>query len=382
VVSNIAAIPPRVSDHLAALLRAEDVPWSSLNVTPAEFLEACAEDDLIGLIHLRLTTLQQANAWPPDVRDYLASHAHAEAAREILRRKEIVSVLDALAADGVYPILLKGTPLAYTLYEIPSSRPRTDTDLLVRRDEVDAVRRVMAALGYTAPIKCDGELLFSQFELRKEDEFGVNHTFDFHWKISIQSVFANVFAYDELAAGAVPIPALGPHARGAGLTEALLLACIHPVMHHRNVERPLWIYDIHLLASHLAESQFDRFADIAVTRSMAAIGARGLSLARAWFHTNVPESVTGTLMAAGIDEPSAAFLGADRRWHDELVSSIRGLPRWRDRLRLLREVILPSREYMLDTYGLGAGPLGAALLPVLYVHRGMRGVWKVLVGWK
>jgi hypothetical protein len=195
-------------------------------------------------------------------------------------------------------------------------------------------------------------------------------------------MFANVLEYDEVAAGAVPIPALGPHARGAGPVEALLLACIHPVMHHRNVERPLWIYDIHLLASRLTESQFDRFADLAVSKSIAAIAARGLCLARFWLRTNVPESVTGTLMAAGLDQPSAAFLGADRRWHDELVSSIRGLPRWRDRTRLLHEVILPSRDYMRRAYGLGAGPLGTALLPVLYLHRGVRGVWKVLVGRK
>jgi len=59
------------------------------------------------------------------------------------------------------------------------------------------------------------------------------------------------------------------------------------------------------------------------------------------------------------------------------------LPRWSDRLRLLREVTLPGPAYMLKAYGLTSSSLGgAALLPVLYFHRLSSGCLKVIAGRK
>ena len=290
--------------------------------------------------------------------------------------------MDRLAAEDICPILLKGTALAYSLYDSPASRPRFDTDLLIRRNQVDAVRRVMAGSGYTAPTHCDGELLFCQFPLKKTDAFGLTHVFDVHWKISTQSVFADLLAFDEIAAAAMDLPALGAYARTAGPLHALLLACIHPVMHHRNVESPIWIYDVHLLASRLSEREFDSFAEIAVAKQVAVICAHQLTAARRWFGTHIPDSVMLRLGTVDAGEPSAAYLQPNRRWRDELISNIRGLSRWRDRLRLLREVTLPGPTYMLKAYGLVPSSPAAALLPVLYLHRLAAGGWKLLAGQK
>jgi hypothetical protein len=293
-----------------------------------------------------------------------------------------MSVLAVLAAEGIEPILLKGTALAYSLYDSPSSRPRDDTDLLIRRSQVDPVRRVLAHNGYTAPTHCDGDLLFCQFPLEKTDEFGLVHTYDFHWKISTQSVFANVLVFDEIAAAAMVLPAIGVHARSAGPLHALLLACIHPVMHHQNAESLIWIYDVHLLASRLSEQEFNTFAELAVAKHVSAICKQQLGAARRWLGTRIPDSAMMKLGAVRDREPSAAYLRPNRRWGDELLSSIRGLPRWSDRLRLLREVALPGPTYMLKTYGVAPSSLCAMLLPVLYLHRLATGGWKVLAGQK
>jgi hypothetical protein len=214
----------------------------------------------------------------------------------------------------------------------------------------------------------------------RQDRFRVHHAFDFHWKISTQSVFADLLTYDELRAGAVPVPALGPHARAAGPLHALCLACIHPVMHHRNIERLLWIYDIHLLAGRLSDAELDRFADFARAKKIAAVSARSLALARTRFGTRIPSPVIDRLAGAGWTEPSSAYLRSGRGWSDELASSIDGLPLWRDRLQLLREILLPGPRYILAAYGLRT--TAAPLLPLLYAHRLLRGTWKVLSGQK
>jgi len=369
-------------EQLAALVREGHLSWSDLHLTPDEFIEACGAQDLIGLVYQRIHLLSDEAGWPQELRLALTHAVHTLAAAELLRKREIVKVLDALAAANVRPILFKGTPLAYTHYNNPSSRPRNDTDLLVPRHQVETLRREMARLGYSAPTYCDGELLFCQFEYQKTDEFGVVHAFDFHWKISTQPVFADLMTYDELAADAVPIPPLGGTANAVSPVQALLLACVHPVMHHRNVECLIWIYDIHLLASELSISELERFADLTIAKRVAAIVMSSLSLARSRFGTRIPERILDRLAATRSDEPSAVYLGPARRWHDELISSVGGLPHWRDRIRLLREVVFPSPDYMLKSYRIRSRAAGGALLPALYIHRVIYGLWKVTVGQK
>ena len=351
-------------------------------MAPEEFLRGCGGHGVTSLIDQRLRRLGKDCDWPADVREACAQHTLAETARELLRRRELIAVLEALVAEGICPIVLKGAALAYSLYDNPASRPRLDTDLLIQRSQVDPVRRVMARCGYAAPAYCEGELLFGQFPSTKTDEFGVAHAFDFHWKISTQAVFADLLSFEEISADAIALPDLGPHARAASMLHALLLACVHPVMHHRNVESLIWIYDIHLLASRLSEREIDRFLDLAVAKHVSAICAHQLAAARNRFGTPISDQAITRLGAVAPHEPSAAYLRPDRRWHDELVSNIRGLPRWTDRVRLLREVMLPGPAYMLKAYGLQSSSLAATLLPVLYVHRLASGSWKVLAGQK
>jgi hypothetical protein len=369
-------------DGLAAFINGERVSWAALRVTPAELLDECDKEGLTGLVHARLRAVAgcPGASWPEAVQADVASRARAAAAEEVLRRRATISALDALAAAGVRPILLKGTAVAYGVYAAPSFRPRADTDLLIPREQVAAARAVMTALGYEASPNSGGERLFAQFQFWMQDRHGVQHVFDFHWKISTQPTFAQVLTYDELAAEAVPIAALGGQARAAGRVHALLLACIHPAMHHRNAEHLIWMYDLYLLASKLSETDFDRFAEIASVKKVGAVCAHELTRARARFTFRLPPAVTAALSGRG-DEPSAAYLRPGRRWVDEMIASMRGLPRWGDRVGLLREIVFPSPEYMRAVYGITARSF-AAVLPVLYTHRILRGIQKIASGMK
>lgn len=368
--------PDPLTKRLDALLRHEALPWAAFGAEPEVLLARCEKEDLTALVHARVTAFRDARDWPVQVRRELERAAHASAAAELVRQREIVSVLDLLAAAGVHPVLFKGASLAYTVYGAPSLRPRRDTDLFIRRDQSDTVRRAMAERGYVEALQAGGDLVLCQFELSTTDQFGLDHAFDFHWKVSTQPVFADSLTYGELEAVATPVPALGPHARAAGPVHALLVACMHPVMHHRNVERPIWVYDVHLLASRLSGPELDRFAELAIDRRVATICARQLALSRARLNTLVPEQVMARLSRPAALEPSSAYLQSGRRWHHDLWSGLGNLGRWSDRLRLLREVILPRPRYMLDAYRVGR--MGVVLLPALYVHRTINGAWKVL----
>jgi hypothetical protein len=379
-ICEVAASSPRLIEHLAAILTGKDLPFSALGAAPVEVLATCTEQGVTALVSLCVRT---NGNWPQDLRQDLARHTRADAAKELLRSREVVFILDALARQGIRPILLKGTPLAYSVYDSPVCRPRIDTDLLVLREDVSTVRRILVNdRGYSAPVSSEGELLFRQLPLERTAEFGVDHALDIHWKISTQTLFAELLTYDELAAEAVSVPRLGPHARTAAPVHALLLACVHPVMHHRNDERLIWHYDIHLLMSRLRAPEVEQFVDLATVKGVSAICAHALVLTQARFGTLMPDHLIPRLAAIQQPEATAVYLRPGRRWHDELVSNVRGLTRWRDRMRLLYEVALPGRRYMLAAYGCRSQVLGSILLPVLHVHRLLWGVAKVLVGWK
>jgi hypothetical protein len=217
--------------------------------------------------------------------------------------------------------------------------------------------------------------------MARDDRWGVSQIFDVHWKVSTQSLFADLLTHDELIADAVPVPALGATARAAGPLHALLLACVHPVMHHRNLARLIWMYDIHLLASGLTDHDLERFADLAVAKGVGPICAHGLDLARSRFGTSIPDGIASRLASAGNDALTE-YLRPGRRWHHDFLSNLRGLRRWRDRLQFAREVLFPSADYMVASYQLRNRGLFLALLPALYLHRNIRGLWGVLAGRK
>ena len=130
-------------------------------------------------------------------------------------------------------------------------------------------------------------------------------------------------------------------------------------MHHRNEERLLWAYDIHLLATSLARSEFAEFGRLACEKDVAEVCARGLRLAQTMFRTVVPAEVMASLERHDRSEPSAGYLASERRWHHETLASLRALPGFGERARLLRDVLLPSPSYMLGAYGLRGKPLAA-----------------------
>jgi hypothetical protein len=364
---------------LAAFLAGHSARWPDLGIAPDELTALCEAEQLWPLVHERLAVSGGSGGWPSTLRDALSERARRYASEELLRGAETRAVIDALAQAGVQPILIKGTPLAYGWYTSPASRPRDDTDVLIPSAGVAIARDVLAALEYTATVHCSD--LFSQFEVQKADRFGLTHAFDVHWRISTQPVFAELLTHEELLPRTVPIPALGASAIAPCAIDALLLACVHPVMHHRSSERVLWIYDIHLLASALSVADFDRFARLVQQKKVAAICAHRLRLSQAMFGTLVPADVVAALSLAQ-SEPSAEYLASDRRWHHELVSSVRALQSLGERMRLLRSVLFPSPAYMLGAYGLRDKPLRPWILPALYMHRALRGVWKIMSGRK
>jgi hypothetical protein len=248
--------------------------------------------------------------------------------------------------------VFKGAALAHTHYPHPWLRPRLDTDILISPSRSVPAFAALETLGYRREPAISGELVISQAAFSRTDRFGVDHALDVHWRIANWQVVAAVLSHAEISARAVPVPALGPHARAAAPADALLLACLHRAAHHRDSEELLWIYDIHLLASGLSEAEWRHVTAVARRGAVTSLCARGIALAIDRFGTFVPGDVLRELEAqpGAPPEPSAVYLSKHLRLVDGLLSDLRALST-RQRARLVAEHLFPPAAYMRQRYG-------------------------------
>jgi hypothetical protein len=302
-----------------------------------------------------------------ELRDALMAVLRRECVLEAVRLIETRRVLQALADAGVPALVIKGTALAYTRYANPWLRPRFDTDLLVAREDALRARRVLERLGYIEPPFISGELLMHQADYRR-DYRGIQHRCDLHWRTTNPAMFAELFPFDEVARRAQPIAALGPTALTLDTADALLLACVHRVAHHRG-DRLIWLYDVHLLARALDADSTDRFANVVRHHAVHAICADTVRAARRLFGTALTPKIESLEDTETGPEPSAVFLRAERRPVNTLLWDLRALGSWKDRVRLLREHLLPPVTYIRRVYGVSS----RWVLPFCYAHRAVTG---------
>jgi hypothetical protein len=108
---------------------------------------------------------------------------------------------------------------------------------------------------------------------------------------------------------------------------------------------------------------------------MREVCARGLTLAAEAFGGIDPRWLTALSDSDGPGapaEPSAAFLRGRLSLAAILRADLAATPRWRGRLRILREHLFPNRAFMYERYG----ARHRAALPVLYLLRIVGGVPK------
>jgi hypothetical protein len=291
------------------------------------------------------------------------------AALEPLRLADLRALLEALAAHGVVPLIVKGTALAYSLYEAPELRPRADTDLLLTAEELGRAREAFLELGYVEQLS-SGDM--SQTMFRRVDAAGADHVYDVHWAIANTPVFADVLRIDELRARSVPLPRIGAHARTIADVEALLYACVHRIAHHHDDERLIWLADIHFLIERMSDGELARFWALAKEREVVGVCMRSIARANEAFGDGEHDLASEFLDNAAIarSERTRAYLERDPRRLNVLRAEFGALHGWRARARKLRQLAFPPAPFLQARFGTRS----RLALPWLYAFRAARGV--------
>lgn len=368
-------------DLICSVLRGESPNWPR-KIDDDTFADALRRQAAVHGVQALLHAHLVSAAWPAAVLQALRHAAIGHAVWELRHQQLLARTLGELHGAGIEPVLIKGTPLAYSLYSSPLLRTRGDTDLVIAHNERQRVHDTLLALGYQRNTGVSGDFVSYQASYTSEADGGA-HTLDLHWKINNSQLLSQLFSYDELRTAAEPLPALCPHALGASRVHALLLACMHRATHRQNPyyvdgvalyegNRLIWLYDLHLLGNQLSEAQWQEFCVLAERKGLQAVSLDGMQQATLAFHTRYPDFVIAALARPGPAEPAADYLNGGKlrqQWMDFCALGTASR-----RLHFLRELVFPPPEYMRAKYGRRA----SGWLPWLYLRRAAGGLRKAV----
>ena len=353
-IYDTLAIASRLHEPLRSALRGESTAWPS-DLTTDE-IEALVEHGVVPWIY-RVAHLPQ-----------LRELAIRAAGVEPQRLADLREVIAALSARGIDALVLKGSALAYELYDAPELRPRGDTDLLIAASALERTREVLGGLGFSE-IPGSGD----EHGVRQTMFIRGPHRYDVHWSVANSAVLEGVLPFDELRARAVALPRISEHARGLSGVDALLLACIHRVAHHHDSDRLIWLCDIALLRDRMSDEEHREFWAIAAERRIAGICERAIELTEDWMSRQPRHRAGDYLGELRGDEPSRVLMNRRITRGRVLAANLRALP-WRSRARRVWQLAFPPASFIRRSFGNHS----RAALPWLYVYRGARGIARLL----
>jgi hypothetical protein len=181
-----------------------------------------------------------------DRRGYIRATAMRLMVRFAALEQQAAAVSEALLANGITPLFLKGFPLAAGVYPRPSDRPMGDLDIAVQRQDFERAVEVLDLLGLIADHRdVSIRMGVNEHALPLRDPNGMT-VIDLHHNILDDSLWQG--ADDGFWQRARPFPLSGSTGRLSGaLTLApedhLLHACLHGYSRVRSHSVFRWITD-------------------------------------------------------------------------------------------------------------------------------------------
>lgn len=338
-------------DLLANLLAGHAVDLSGATAEEINaLLEQARSEGAVALAHRALAAPGHV-AHP--VLEVFAAAARAEAAAGLARQAECRRVCRTLAAAGLRPLVLKGLAVGAWLYPQAYLRESSDIDLLfASRADAERAAAVLEPLGYAVPYRPGG---LAQEFLCRGSLGQMSIDLDMHWRISAMPLFSSTFSFVELQQASIPLPSLGPDARGLGPAHACLHACMHRASNlgAGMGDRLKWLYDLHLMALHFSDEDWETLLRLCRERGLCGVCAEGFDAADPTFGTPLRSDVRQALAEGRTGEALDAGRLGD--WNYMQRQNLRALPSLVMRAHWLWQRLFPPADYLRELYGTEQG---------------------------
>jgi len=253
---------------------------------------AAADDRLKPYLHWVSQHAPFAPLIPTVVEQTLSAARFSAGIRNLRWAAELRQLIDAFRNERRSLMLVKGSVLQRTVYPDPSTRPMSDMDLVVSRDEMPQVNAIMTRLGFRSRtsledftpatgLEADEEAFFYKqigdqilfVEIHTRLDMGIPSLSITPTQLWNQCV--NVNSIDGMT-----IPTLEPHA-------ALRHICLHLADHHNFYGGLLWLLDVRLFVErYKASINWGEFIRGCEPKTLPAI-AFTLTLAADWLGADV-----------------------------------------------------------------------------------------------
>lgn len=353
-----SAIDAQLAGVLRAILKGEAAAWPERGWNSGEELSAIwARIEYHGipvLLHERANLLA---GWPSKMLERIAEEARLIGLWEATHAASIAKLVGALDAAGIEAVLMKGTAIAYSLYDEPAARRRGDSDLLIRPADLDRTRTTLSECGWYRNDDPHG-LVYQEGWLCEAGHFV--HALDLHWETSDRPVLQQVLAAEDFFAEKHLLPRLAPHAYRADHALTLIHETLNQKWHEahgywaeggrvKGGRRLIWSVDFDLVARSLDDQDWERLALLCEQRGVGSLVADALRGAAGDFGTPLPQEVLGRLGARPTDPDVAAYFATSDSL-GEFWLDLRTARSWRQRVEMIRDRGLPPRAHLVEKY--------------------------------
>lgn len=271
---------------------------------------------------------------PPAERMALRRESLASAARGLRVKMLLLRALDALAAEGIVPVLLKGYGLALRLYPDPLLRATTDVDLLVAREEVEAASRALSGLGL-ARLPEKG----AHADAHHREFTGAEGLVELHFRAL--AGYGLALEADALLARAEEAGLEGRRLRYLRPEDELVYLSLHASNHL--LQRLAWLFDLKLLVLAHPALDWARVVEVARGTAFPHLAWYALEAARRWMGAPVPDAALAALAPPLWQRAlSARLFSAERLLNARLAHH---KPEWVAAKLLLAPRLLPMVRY-------------------------------------
>ena len=308
------------------------------------YLDLCGAHGLEGVVYYTLKRSKLTGSLPGEVMAYLEKKYYQIATYNIYLMDQLKRITTAFGETGLSLLPIQGSSLVETVYPSLGTRPMTDIDLLMKKEEWSEARQLLQRLEFSPRpwfpnfFSRNGVILDIHFDLGGSDRIRSRR-----YAVRIQN--------DRLWAEVVS-SADSPGGRTLSDSDTLLYLAAHLQKH--SFSRLIWFLDLALLIQQHRDISWPvvwgRAQEFNLTKSLYFV----LHYLRFAFGIELPETIERGFKLGSLNLVERRFLrallaGEEIGLVGDLLMAF-SIEKPADRLRLLAETAFPRQEIMSQIY--------------------------------
>ena len=269
---------------------------------------------------------------------------------------QLRKIIRAFVEKGITPLLIKGIALAYTVYPDSSlRRAGNDIDILVKPEEFLQARNILLAQGYS----CESYRFEILNELQCEETFWPPNAsnnrlkpVDLHWALNVACGKRRDETTRGIFARSISVKTQELVFQTMYPVDALVHGAVHLMQNHLEQMKLLWICDISFLAGALLRNQDWKTLQERSQDWDALLAVQyALKLAVVWAGLRLPEKYSDFSLWPKPQHTEKQeierALAKQNRPDIMLRLLLQSAPDLSAKLRLLKNLVFPDKEYLL-----------------------------------